>query len=128
MYNIIERGLIKEEQNMAGKSKTKTVEVTSNDKLWAALGYPIVLCDIILLLLTDKGNRPFIKYHAIQSITVNVIFFIVACALVTFSRGIAVIGVVLLWLLLFYWALLAYQGKKFAIPVVADFIKNQGWL
>jgi uncharacterized membrane protein len=112
---------------MPKKSKTRSVEVTADDKLWAALGYPIVVCDIILLLLKDKENRPFIKYHAIQSITVNVIFFIVACALVTFSRGIAVIGVLLLWLVLLYCAFLAYQGRKFAIPGVANFIKNQGW-
>ena len=39
--------------------------VTSDDKLWALLSYilsPIV--PIILLLMEDKKNRPFIKYHS----------------------------------------------------------------
>lgn len=39
-------------------------EVTSDDKLWALLAYifsPLV--PIILMLMEDKKNRPFIKAH-----------------------------------------------------------------
>ena len=49
-----------------------STEITSDDKLWAALGYPIALIAIIVLLMEDKKNRPFIKFHAIQSIALNV--------------------------------------------------------
>ena len=41
--------------------------VTSDDKLWAMLAYllsPIV--PIIILLMEDKKNRPFLKAHTVQ--------------------------------------------------------------
>jgi len=101
-------------------------DVTSDDKLWAALGYPIVLVAIIVLLMEEKKNRPFIKYHAIQSIAANVVFFIIA-----FILGITVVGAIcapVLWLVFFYWAYKAYQGEMFEIPVVTNFVKGQGWM
>jgi len=101
-------------------------DVTSDDKLWAALGYPIFIVAIIVLLMEDKKNRPFIKYHAVQALAVNVVLFIVSVIL-----GITVILALcapILWLATFYGAYLAYQGQMFTIPVVTDFIKKQGWV
>jgi uncharacterized membrane protein len=105
-----------------------SADATSDDKLWAALGYPIVLIAIIMLFMEDKKNRPFIKYHAVQSIAANVVFFIVATVLGIVTIGIGAVCAPLLWLVFFYWAYLAYQGQMFKIPVVTDFIKNQGWI
>jgi uncharacterized protein len=103
-------------------------EVTSDDKLWAALGYPIVLIAIIVLLMEEKKVRPFIKFHAVQSIAVNVVFFIVATILAVITLGFGGICAPLLWLVFFYWAYKAYQGELFDIPVVTNFIKGQGWV
>jgi uncharacterized membrane protein len=100
-------------------------DVTSDDKLWAALGYPIALVAIIVLLMEDKKNRPFIKFHAVQAIAANVVFFIVSIIL-----GITVVGAIcapVLWLVFLYWGYKAYQGEMFEIPVVTNFIKGQGW-
>ena len=102
------------------------METTSDDKLWAALGYPIVLVAIIVLLMEEKKNRPFIKYHAVQSIAANVVFFIIS-----FILGITVVGAIcapVLWLVFLYWGSKAYQGETFEIPVVTNFIKGQGWV
>ena len=102
-----------------------TMDVTSDDKLWAALGYPIALVAIIVLLMEDKKARPFIKFHAVQSIAANVVFFIVS-----FILSITVVGAIcapFLWLVFLYWAYKAYQGEMFDIPVVTNFIKGQGW-
>jgi uncharacterized membrane protein len=101
-------------------------EVTSDDKLWAALGYPIGLIALIMLLMEDKKARPFIKYHAVQSLAANVAFVIVSIIL-----GITVVGALcapLLWLVFFYWAYQAYQGEMFEIPFITNFIKGQGWV
>lgn len=101
-------------------------EVTSDDKLWAALGYPIGLIAIIVLLMEEKKSRPFIKYHAVQSIAANIVFVIVSIIL-----GITVVGALcapLIWLVFFYWAYRAYQGEIFDIPLVTNFIKKQGWV
>jgi uncharacterized membrane protein len=102
-------------------------DVTSDDKLWAALGYPIVLVAIIVLLMEEKKGRPFIKFHAVQSIAANVAFFIVSVVLSTVTLGFGGICVPLLWFVFLYWAYKAYQGEYVEIPVVTSFIKKQGW-
>ena len=100
------------------------METTSDDKLWAALSYifaPII--GIILLLMEDKKNRPYIKFHAVQSIVASIILFIVLpiIAIPTFGCG------SILYFIMFWWAYQAYQGQEVKIPVVSDFIRNQGW-
>ena len=101
-------------------------EITSDDKLWAALSYPISPLAIIALLMEDKKARPFIKYHAVQALALWVVYVVVSIIL-----GITVVGgicVPFLWLVFLWWAYQAYQGKMFEVPVVTNFIKNQGWV
>jgi len=103
-----------------------STEITSDDKLWAALGYPIALIAIIVLLMDEKKNRPFIKFHAVQSLALNVVLFIIMIIL-----GVTVVGAIcapFLWLVTIWPAVEAYQGKYTEIPVVTNFIKNQGWV
>ena len=101
------------------------METTSDDKLWAALSYvfaPIV--GIIVLLMEDKKARPYMKFHAVQSIAVSIVMFIVVpiIAIPTFGCG------SVLYFIMFWWAYKAYQGEEVKIPVITDFIKNQGWV
>lgn len=101
-------------------------DVTSDDKLWAALGYPIFIVAIIVLFMEDKKARPFIKYHAVQALAVNIALFIVS-----FVLGITVVLALcapFLWLVTLYWAYLAFQGQMFEVPFLTNFIKNQGWV
>jgi uncharacterized membrane protein len=103
-------------------------DLTSDDKLWAALSYvfaPIV--GIIVLLMEDKKARPFIKFNGVQSIVASVAFWIVATILTTVTVSIGGLCVPLLWLVFLYWAYQAYQGQNINIPVVSDFIRKQGW-
>jgi uncharacterized membrane protein len=102
-------------------------EVTSDDKLWAALGYPIPLIAIIVLFMEEKKDRPFIKFHAIQSLAANVAFFIIATILAVVTLGFGGICAPVLWLVFFWWAYQAYQGEMFEIPFITNFIKGQGW-
>ncbi len=112
--------------------------VTSDDKLWAALGYPIALIALIMLFVEGKKDRPFIKFHAVQSLVLNVVIWVVAIvifilssilAAVTFGLGGLVSCVVpIFWLLLLWPAILAYQGKTFDIPVITKFIRGQHWV
>src|SRR5512141_2568147 len=103
-------------------------DVTSDDKLWAALGYPIFIVAILVLLMEDKKARPFIKYHAVQALALNLAIFILGIIVTVVSFGIGSICFPLVWLALLYPAYLAYQGQKFEVPVVTNFIKNQGWV
>ena len=103
-------------------------ELTSDDKLWAALSYvfaPIV--GIIVLLMEDKKNRPFVKFNAVQSIAASIVFWIVATIITTVTIGFGGLCVRVLWLVFLYWAYQAYQGQSVNIPVVTNFIKQQGW-
>ncbi len=101
-------------------------DISSDDKLWAMLAYilsPIV--PIILLLMEDKKDRPFIKAHNIQALALGIISM--------------VIGTVFGWLIfplclnlgLFVYAIMlgikAYNGEEVTIPIITDFVKGQGW-
>ncbi len=106
-------------------SENFSTEVTSDDKLWAALSYIIApLLGIIVLMMEDKKNRPFLKYHAVQSIAASIVLFILLpiIATVTFGCG-SVLGFIVFW-----WAYKAYQGETFEIPVLTSFLKGQGWV
>ena len=99
-------------------------DVTSDDKLWAALAYvfsPIV--PIIIMLMEDKKNRPFLKAHNAQAIAVGIVLWIILTVIAPFTCGISYIG----WFIMLYWAYQAYQGKEITIPVITDFVKKQGW-
>ena len=99
--------------------------VSSDDKLWAALSYIFSpLIPIILLLMEEKKKQPYIKFHAVQSLAVGIVFIIVVPILAALTLGCGAI----IWFIMFYWAYKAYQGVMFDIPVVTNFIKGQGWV
>ena len=109
-------------------SNEPMMDVTSDDKLWAALSYvfaPIV--GIIVLVMEDKKARPFIKFHAVQSIAVSIAFWILATIITAVTIGFGGLCVPVLWLVFLYWAYKAYQGEMVNIPMVTNFIKGQGW-
>lgn len=116
-------------------------ELTDQDKLMAALSYPIPIVAIIILLVEDMKKRAFQKYHAVQALGFAVAMLILAvflCIVVSVLQFIPVVGQVLgcLMSLVFlvplaiaiYYAYQAYQGQYFNIPVITDFIKGQGWV
>ncbi len=100
-------------------SQAPMSDVTSDDKLWAALGYVIPLIALVVLFMEDKKARPYIKFNAVQSLVATVVLTVLA----TVTVGICSI----LYLIMFYWAYQAYMGQDVKIPMISDFIRNQGW-
>ncbi len=103
-----------------------STEVTNDDKLWALLAYifsPVI--PIIILLLEDKKNRPFIRAHNIQALVVGVVNVAISLLLgwLIFPLCLNVI----IWVVSVYWGIKAYQGEMVNIPLVTDFVRNQGW-
>jgi uncharacterized protein len=99
-------------------------DVTSDDRLWAALAYffsPLV--PIILLLLEDKKNRPFIKAHNVQALVSGIVLWIIIFILSLPTLGCAS----LLWFVMLFPAVKAYQGQMVEIPVISNFVRQQGW-
>jgi uncharacterized membrane protein len=105
------------------KSTVDSAEVSDDDRLWAALAWipisplwPIIA--IILLLIEDKKERPFIRYNAVLALATGVVGIVLS----VFCVGILIL------LAMFYFAFKAYQGEKVHIPVLTDFAENQGWV
>lgn len=110
-----------------------TQPMSNENRLLAALGYPFGIIAIIVLV-TDMKNNRFMKYHAVQAL-----FFILAAIVLFVGAGIllAILGsispgfiflgflyplVSLAWFVLtIYYAVQAYNGKMFSIPVVGAY-------
>jgi uncharacterized membrane protein len=125
-------------------------EASSDDRLIALLSYitqiliPAVM-PIIVLLSASSKQRPFQRYHAVQSLALTIVFVGLGIALVI-GTGILQIVPVIGWLVglamvclapigylmavvaLLYYGYQAYQGKRFAIPGLTSFLRDQGWL
>lgn len=93
-------------------------EITQDEKLWALLSYIFCpLIGIIALLIEDKKNRPFIKYNAVVSIILGIIAIVLSWACLG----------ILVWFYAIYLGIKSYQGEWVQVPIVSDFVKNQGW-
>jgi uncharacterized protein len=47
-----------------------TTDITNDDKLWSLLAYVLTpIVPIIILLMEDKKNRPFIRAHNAQALS-----------------------------------------------------------
>ena len=93
-------------------------EVTQDDKLWALLSYIFApLVGIIVLLIEDKKSRPFLKYNAWVSIILGVLGILLSAACIG----------VLVWFYAIYLGIKSYQGEWVEVPVISDFVRNQGW-
>jgi uncharacterized membrane protein len=102
-------------------------EITDDDKLWALLSWIFApLVPIIVLLLEDKKNRPFIKYNAMQALIFSVVAYVLTAVLSAVIVG-CFIGVAAL-VYQIYLAIQAYNGKWVTVPVLTDFAKDQGWI
>lgn len=94
-------------------------DVTDDDKLWAMLSYLIPLIALVVLFMEDKKSRPYVKFNAVQSLVASVALSILSTVTCGFGT---VLFLVMLW-----WAYQAYQGQDVKIPMISDFIRNQGW-
>lgn len=102
-------------------------DITSDDKLWAAIGYPIPIVALLVLFMEEKKSRPFIKFHAVQSLIFNVVVWVLIVLISTITLGFGALCAPLLWLVTLWPAFDSYKGNYTEIPVITNFMKNQGW-
>jgi uncharacterized membrane protein len=104
------------------------MEITDDDKLWALLAYALApLVPVIILLMEDKKNRPFIRAHNAQALAwglVNLVIGTILSTVLIFCLGLPSL---IIWAVGVYWGWQAYQGKMVTIPVITDLVKGQGW-
>jgi uncharacterized membrane protein len=114
-----------------GGPKGKTALGGLDANLAAALGYPIGIIAIIMIII-EKQNR-FARFHALQSLLLIATWIVVAIVLGIFISILSMISSYLgffgllfplLWLLWFgaliFCAYKAYQGEWFKLPVIGD--------
>lgn len=105
-------------EEMAGAPMGGGEEITDDDKLWSLLSYIFApLVGIIALVMEEKKNRPFIKYNAWVSICLGVIAIVLSWLCIG----------ILVWFYCIYLGIKAYQGEWVEVPVISDFVRNQGW-
>ncbi len=116
-------------------------EVSQEDRAWAMVSYLAPFMVPLLVLLVEPNRyRKFQRYHAIQALALfvaSVLYEVILISVlgVLFSSGIlACVGILMMPLmalpvLLFVWyAVLAYNGRWFSIPVLTDFLRQQKWV
>jgi uncharacterized membrane protein len=106
--------------------KAMETDITSDDKLWALLTYiftPIV--PIIILLIKDKKDRPFIKAHNAQALAWGIVLYVVSIILSFVVVGACIGGLGFLFSI--FLGIKAYQGNYIKLPVITDFCKKQHW-
>jgi uncharacterized membrane protein len=102
-------------------------DVTSDDRLWGLLSYIFTpLVPIIVLLMEDKKNRPFLKAHNTQALILGIIEVVISGVLSPVLGIGCIVGVAALVVNILY-ALKANKGEVFEIPVITNFVKQQGW-
>lgn len=104
-------------------------DVTSDDRLWGLLAYLLTpLVPIIILLMQDKKDRPFLKAHNMQALILGVAEWLLVTILSVASFGIlGCIASVVILVVNIYYALKANKGEYFEIPVITNFVRQQNW-
>jgi uncharacterized membrane protein len=122
-----------------------SANTTDDDRLMAALAWfsmviiQLPLVSIALLLAQGNKERPFQHYHALTSIAFWVVAAVYeALAAIVFTiLTVVSLGclAVCLWVIFFlphlvclFYAFQAYSGKEVEIPVLSDFVRQQGWV
>lgn len=103
-------------------------DITDNDKLMAALAYPIGIVAIIILLVDSMKTRPFQKYHAVNALAANIVAYVLFFLISTVTLGFGACIAWIVFLPLFWWAYKAYQKEWVVIPLITDFCKKQNWM
>jgi len=96
----------------------------------AALCYVLgLITGIIFLVLAPYNQNKLIRFHAFQSIFLNVAVVIISWAITLILPwsvwrllGILDLGIFVLWV---YMLVMTYQGKKILLPVIGDLAAKQ---
>lgn len=118
---------------------------SSDDRLVAALCYFVPGLISALVIFSDSSKRPFQRYHAVQSLGLAAAMIAISLAYTVISAiawAVPIIGWLVGFVLLcvspvaflmaviayLYYGYQAYLGKRFSIPGLTSYLRDQGWL
>jgi uncharacterized membrane protein len=98
-----------------------------SDSMAGALAYVTIIPAIIFLLLEPYKDRPFVKFHCIQSIGLSIVWFLLHFFWVIPLLGwiVAIVGYLVLFIVWILCILKASQGGSFKLPVIGKFAVEQ---
>lgn len=104
----------------------EAMDITDDDKLWSLLSWITGIIALIVLFMDDKKSRPFIKYNAVMALTVWIVLGVLVSIISAITCGIgAILAIAFVYPI--YLGIKAYQGEWMTVPLLTDFVKNQGW-
>lgn len=128
--NVEKQTVFKEKTEVPAESdETEKVKTSSglDENIAGLLCYLAWFITGVIFLVIEKENR-FVRLHALQSIILSVILFILNIVLTAIPLIGWIIGLLLTPLYVVLWIFLmwkAYQGKWFKLPVVGNMAENQ---
>lgn len=112
---------------------SRPAALSDQNKLLAALGYPIGIVALVLALLDISKQDRFVKYHAWQALFLWIAVIVLWIAslvisiipilgwIIGFLIGLLMIGIFIYSIVLAVWT---YQGKYFEVPVIYGIAKK----
>jgi len=101
-------------------------EVTSDDRLWGLLAYLLTpLIPIIILLMEDKKNRPFLKAHTMQALILGVVLIVFNILMGLIPVVGWCLGPILTIVIVVYYGIKANRGEVFDIPLISNLVRGQ---
>ena len=99
------------------------IESSSDDRLWVLLGYIFTpLFPIIIMLMQDKKDRPFVKAHKHQALILGLVIIVLGIIITVVTFGIGSCITILLWIYPIYLGREAHRGETFDIPIISNFV------
>ena len=82
------------------------------NKIWAVIAYFFGVIGILAYFI--KKDDPYVRFHAMQSLLVSIVFMVIG----TVTLGIGYIIYFFLWLFLMWKA---WSGEKYMLPVLGQY-------
>lgn len=103
-----------------------TVNSGLADNVAGALAYVTIFPAILFLILEPYSKRPFVKFHSLQCIGLALCSLIFSAIMIIPILGwiIGAVGhvtVVIFWIISI---IKAYQGERYKVPIVGNFVEN----
>jgi uncharacterized membrane protein len=96
------------------------------DNVAGALAYITIIPAIIFLVMEPYNRKPFIRFHAFQSLGLAVCWFACSVVLVIPILGwiVGLIGMLVTFCAWILCVVKAFGGEKFKLPIIGDFAEK----
>ena len=105
----------------------ETIQGGLTDNNAAGLAYVTIIPAIIFLVVAPYNQKPFIRFHAWQSIFLGIVAFVLSFINIIPILGQIIFGVGMLVLFVAWIIVLlkALKGERYKLPIIGDLAEKQ---